>query len=374
MGLSRQIAWLFVLVALGVGGYWLVQDQGGSDSRSDTRQPNPWMGRDGREARMPVLTSPLAFAAETLRIEAVGTAKALKEAILHPESSGEVTAVNIQPNQPVKSGDILLQLDDRSERLAVDRAQVSLRNARQLLSRYDRTAGTGAVPASTVDEARNAVELASVELRQAELALEKRAVKAPFDGVVGLTDVEVGDRIGPDDIITSIDDRSALLINFMIPEGYIDRVATGDTVSISGWNTGALPISGQIVEIDSRVDPVSRSVNLRARVDEPASWLRPGMSFAVVIDLTGDPYPKVPEIALQWGGDGAFFWTVEDSRAVRHPATIIQRQPGYILVAADVQPGARLVVEGIQRLRSGVAVNDETEGTATLAPPPEKGS
>jgi membrane fusion protein (multidrug efflux system) len=203
-------------------------------------------------------------------------------------------------------------------------------------------------------------------LRQAEVALTDRMVIAPFAGNVGITDVEVGDRIGPEVPIVTLDDRSALLVSFAIPEIFLERVAIGQPVSVTAWGARDGAYSGQIVELGSRIDPVSRSFTARARVPNEGDRLRPGMSFAVLFDLLGDPYPLVPEVAVQWGGDGAYLWVIRDGKAERETARVVQRQEGTVLVDAAVAAGEPVVVEGIQRMRPGLEVQiDDSPGAGS---------
>ena len=123
--------------------------------------------------------------AERTRIKAVGTAMANRSVTLHPAAAGEVAAIHFSPDQKVSKGSVLLELDSRREKLAVDLARVRVRNARQALSRYERTVDSGAVAGSTVSDARDALEEAEIALRQTELALHDRRVLAPFDGFTG---------------------------------------------------------------------------------------------------------------------------------------------------------------------------------------------
>jgi RND family efflux transporter MFP subunit len=294
---------------------------------------------------------------ERIRIEAVGTAEAIRSATLYPATAGEVAAVNITPNKKVMKGELLLELDREREELAAELAKVRVNDAGQLLERYERTAGTGAVPESTIDEARTAMEEARIELRRAEIELADRVVLAPFDGYVAMTDADVGDRIGPEDAITTLDDRSTLLVSFEIPEIFLERVEIGQPISAATWGAREHRIEGQIVDLGSRIDPLSRSFIARALVRNEDDRLRPGMSFAVTMDLYGKHYPIVPEVAVQWGGDGAYLWVVREGRAEREPVRIVQRQEGTVMVDARVAAGEAVVVEGIQRMREGQEVS-----------------
>jgi RND family efflux transporter MFP subunit len=357
MGVLKQLAVLVVVAGLGYLAYaygWpLVRP-------ADSRQAGATS--DVPESATRVLVAEAEVRPERTLIEAVGTGEAVRSATLYPADSGEVVAVTIRPDARVMQGDLLLELDRRAEELAVEMAEVRVEEARRLLNRYERTAGSGAVPESTVDEARAALQSARIELRQAEVALEDRMVLAPFDGRIGMTDVDVGDRIGPDDPIATLDDRSALFVDFPIPEIFLERVAVGQAILVAPWASRDRPVQGEIVELGSRVDRESRSFTARARVPNEADRLRPGMSFAVSLELSGRRYPLVPEVAVQWGGDGAFLWVVRDGTARRVPVTVVQRQEGTVLVDADVAAGEPVVVEGIQRMREGLAVAPEPAG------------
>lgn len=302
------------------------------------------------------ILAPAEFALQRTRVEAVGTADAIRSATIHPAVSGEVVAVEISPNLHVKAGDVLLKLGAKNEILAVRLAEVRVKDARQLLARFEKTRGTGAVAASTVDQARTALEEARIQLSQARSALDDRTVTAPFDGVVGLTTVDVGDRIGPEDAIATLDDRRELLITFSVPELFLGRVTIGQSIEARPWVAEATPIAGEIVDVDSRIDPASRAFTARARAANPDDRLRPGMSFAVSLELTGRRYLLAPEAAVQWGADGAYLWVVREGKAKRVNVQIVERQEGTALVDAEVAAGESIVVEGIQRMRDGVDV------------------
>ena len=310
------------------------------------------------------IVEPLQFENVRTRVEAVGTSRALHSIELHPATSGEVTAVNFEPGQRVSAGDVLVELDDREERLAVQLARVRLADAQRLYDRYQRSADSGAVLPTTLDAARTAVESARIELDRAEVALDYRTIEAPFDGYVGITDVDAGDRINPDAAITTLDDRSDLLVTFEVPEALIGDLTVGDEVEVATWNGRSPTAFGEVVDIGSRIDPVTRTFVARARVGNQPDRLRPGMSFRVSMNLEGTPYPVVAETGVQWGADGAYIWSVVDGKAKRVAVSVIQRQQGQVLVDGDLEDGDLIVVEGIQRMREGIDVSFEPTGLA----------
>jgi RND family efflux transporter MFP subunit len=314
-----------------------------------------------------VVVEPLQLSTARTRVEAVGTSRAVQSIALHPATSGEVVAVNFEPGQPVEKGDVLIALDQRDEKLAVELAEVRLQDAKRLYERYERTGDTGAVLPTTLDAARTAVEAARIELDRAKIALDYRTIEAPFAGYVGITDVDPGDRVNPETMITTLDDRSALLVSFEVPEVLIGDLQVGDEVEVATWQDRGPQAYGVIVDIGSRIDPVTRTFVARAWVENETDKLRPGMSFRVAMDLEGTPYPVIAETGVQWGAEGAYVWSVVARRAHRVPVMIIQRQQGRILVEADLEEGDLIVVEGVQRVREGAEVSYEPASLADRA-------
>ncbi|MDZ7643129.1 MAG: efflux RND transporter periplasmic adaptor subunit [Woeseiaceae bacterium] len=212
-----------------------------------------------------VIAEPLKYDRTRTRLEAVGTSRALRSAGIHPVTSGEVIAVNFQPGQRVARGDVLVELDRREQQLAVELAEVRLQDAERLFNRYQRSGDSGAVLPTTIDAARTAVEAARIALQQAEVELDYRTVEAPFDGYVDLTEVDPGDRINPTTLITTLDDRDSLLINFAVPEALISDVRVGNEVTVRTWSGREPAAIGEIVDIGSRISTRRRARSRRAR-------------------------------------------------------------------------------------------------------------
>lgn len=325
----------------------------------------PQSGAPSAVARtVPVIVEPLRFEHARTRVEAVGTSRAVLSAELYPAASGEVVAVHLEPGQFVQAGDVLVELDRREQELAVRAARLRLEDAERLFDRYRRSADSGAVLPTTLDAARTAAETARVELERARIALEDRSIEAVFDGHVGATEVDPGDRIGPDTLITTLDDRSALLVSFDIPEAFIGELDTGDVVRLETWSTSLPSVTGEIVDIGSRVDPQNRTFVARARVDNADDRLRPGMSFRVDVDVQGERYAVISETGVQWGTGGAYVWSIVDGTASRVPVQVIQRREGRVLVDGDLDSDDIIVVEGTQRMRDGVLVSYDAERLA----------
>lgn len=306
----------------------------------------------------PVVTEVVEWQARKVRIEAVGTSRALKSVTVHPEVSGEVVEVTFAAGDRVKAGQTIVRLDDRDQRLAVQIASVELEDAKRLFNRYQRTRGSGTVTESALDDAQSAVERARLNLDRAKVALGYRSIEAPFDGYLGISNIDPGSRVETTTAITTIDDRSKLLVTFQVPELFLGQIEQGQGIAVATWSNGSADHTGQLVEIDSRVNPETRTFAARALVENDRDLLRPGMSFRVTLDLEAGRYPLIPEVALQWGNDGAFVWGLKGDKVTRIPATIVQRVPGAILVESDLPEGIQVVTEGTQRMREGLSVTN----------------
>lgn len=305
---------------------------------------------------VPVTVAPSTHANDTVNLDMIGSGSARHSVVIFPAVAGEVAEVAFRTGQSVRAGQVLLRLVDRQQRLAADLAAAQVDAASALADRYEATRGSGAVPESVLDEARAVLRGARIELAQAQVAVADRVVYAPFSGMVGLSDIERGDRVTTDSALTTLDDRRVLLIDFDLPEPYLARVAIGHALSAVNPAYPARSFAGKVSEIDSRIDPLSRNVRVRAVVSNTADLLRPGMSFTVRLTMPGKTFVSVPELALQWGREGSFVWAVREGKSVQVAVRPVRRAAGRVLLDGALTNGETVVVEGVLRLREGRSV------------------
>ncbi len=286
---------------------------------------------------------------EQLQIEAVGSARAQTSAQLYPESAGQVRSVNFSPGDYVRQGAPLVVLDRRREQLAVDLAQVQVQEASQLLARYRRIEDTGAISDSQIEAGETALASARVALEQAQAVLADRTVRAPFSGHIGLTDIDVGDRIGPDTVIAQLDRRGVLFVEFPAPESAFARLDPGSVVSVTPFSDPGRTIRGRVTAVGSAIASDQRSYTVRTQVDNSDDRLRPGMSFRVQFQGAGETRPAVPEQAIVWGGEGSYMWVVREGLAERVPLTIAARRDGMALIDAALRPTDLVIIEACRR-------------------------
>jgi RND family efflux transporter MFP subunit len=309
-----------------------------------------------RERGVPVIAAPVRMTDDDLVLEAVGTGRAQRSVTIRAETEGTVVDMPLEAGERYRAGDVLLRLDDTDQRLAVELAETRLAEAVRVRDRYRQLQDTGAAAQARLDEVQTEAEIARIELEAAREELRERAVLAPFDGVGGLSQIDVGDWVDSDVVIASYDDRSVLLVQFELPEALLARVRPGMTVTAS---TPAVPghrFEGSVSAIDSRIAEASRTALVRVAIPNPEDRLRPGASFTVRLDLPGDRYPAVPELALQFSEGVLHVWRIEGETVEPVEVRLVRRRAGEVIVEGPLDEGDLVVVEGTQRLVPGQEV------------------
>lgn len=347
----KQIALSLVIVAVAVGWVWHDARQTTGSADGAPGAPGGFGARGGSAALVVTATAEMTSLVDVLRV--IGNGEAVREVSIYPHDGGEVTDVNFQSGARVDAGDVLITLESDEERLQVELAEVMLAEAQRVVDRYAQLAPSGAVSTAQLETARSDLRLAETELRAAELDLARREVRAPFDGVVGLPEIDTGDRITTSTLITTLADRSSLTVEFEVPERFAAHLEEGMVLQAS---TPALPgrtLDGMIAQIDSRLDATTRTLRVWAEIPNSEDRLRPGMSFTVVLSIPQGDGVSVPEIAVQWDRSGSYVWRIADGTAARVPVTILSRQQGRIVLSGDLGDGALVAVEGLHNLRPG---------------------
>ena len=324
----------------------------------------------GGDADTAVLTAPVGRETINDELSAIGTGRALSSVTVVPYATGRLTNIAVASGARVTAGETIAEIDAEAEQIALDRARISLEDAQARLKRAKALRASNTASAVQVTEAELGVGNAELAVREAELNLERRRILAPISGVIGILPVEVGNYVTTQTPVATIDDRSRIVIDFWAPERYAGAIEVGASVSAVPIAGGGEALGGLVSAIDNRLDEQSRTLRVQATIDNPEDRLRAGMSFQIAMRFPGDAYAAVPPLAVQWGADGSFVWTIRDGKAVRVPARIIQRNTENVLVEAELTPVDVVVTEGIHVMREGapVQVAGATTGRAAAAP------
>lgn len=289
-------------------------------------------------------------------VSAIGSAQGIQALDLTFEVTGRLKALIVAPGDRVAAGDVIAELDAETAQLAADRARLVLEDRQKTFDRLGQLVQSGATTALQQQDAELALRTAELELQAAQRDLADHKLLSPVSGYVGLISPKIGDLISPTTAITRIEDRSSLLVDFRVPERVASLIKVGDTVQATAISTPGEVIAGKIVAVDNRVDEVSRTLRAQAVIGNAVDRLRAGMALQIDLTFTGESYPAVDPLAIQWSADGAFVWVVREEKAVRVPMRILQRNASDVLIDADFEPGDRVVIEGVQSLRPGADV------------------
>lgn len=347
MRLLSQVISLAIIGGIGVAGWWYLNQTEASVSEKTKRRGGATL----------VIAEPVRLSPDKFSVRAIGTGKALRSASLYPAASGAVTSVNFKAEQVVKAGQPLLRLENRDERLAVKLAQAAVNEAKRQAARLEKLAPSGNVARARLETARYELESAQLRLEQAQARLRDRTVYAPFTGTIGLTEIGLGDRVSSSTLIASLDDRSALIVEFDVAEDVAARIKSGDVVTLEAWTLPGRQFTATISATGSRIDAGTRTLTVQARIDNPDPALRPGTSFIVKMDVEGRRFPTVKEVAVLWSRDGAYVWRVgKGNKAEKVFLKIVRREKGLVLAEGSLAEGDKVIVEGVQRLRPDTKV------------------
>ena len=302
---------------------------------------------------------------EAMRLEddtqAVGTVRSRQGVMLRPEVSGRIAKLSFSDGQRVRRSQLLVQLDDSLQRAQLQQAEAQASIARTNLQRNQDLLAQNFISKSAVDQSGSNLEVAEAQVALAKAQLARMQIVAPFDGVVGLRMVNVGDYVKDGADLVNIEDLSSVWVDFRLPERFIARLKPGQGVQVT---LDALPgrkYTGRIEALDSQLDANGRSVLVRAKLANAGGELRAGMyaRSRVVFDVRENAL-VVPEEALVPLGDKQYIFKVvdEDGKklARRVEARIGQRVPGKVEVLEGMKLGDVVIIAGQSRLGAGASV------------------
>ena len=305
--------------------------------------------------------------------QAVGTLRSRQGVMLRPEVSGRISRLGFADGQRVKRGQLLVQLDATLQlaQLLQARAQASI--ARTNLQRNRELMAQNFVSQSAADQSAAALEVAEAQVALAQAQLSRMSIVAPFDGLAGIRAVNVGDYVKDGADLVNVEDVSAMVVDFRLPEGVISRLKTGQGVDVNLDGLPGRSFKGRVDAVDSQLDANGRSLLVRARVDNPQGLLRAGM-FArarIVFDVR-EAATVVPEEALVPQGGKQYLIKVVDGPggkvSQRLEARIGLRVPGKVEILEGLAAGDVVVVAGQARLlrADGLAIKvvDIADGAA----------
>lgn len=290
------------------------------------------------------------------RFTALGTARANESIEVISRISSVVTDIHFEEGQSVNAGDLLLELDNREIRAELATAQASLQQKRSQFRRSQQLSETRVVSEADLELLEADVLMAEAEVRAAQARLDDSMIRAPFSGTVGLRRVSLGDLVGPDTVITTLDDTGIIKLEFAVPEPFVAAVSSGLMIQAESNVYPDLLFRGQVSSIDPRVDPVTRSMTVIAKLPNDEQLIKPGMFLTVELERTRDNVVLIPEEALMPRQGRQYVFLIEDGHAVEKQVELGIRAPGLAEIRSGVAPGDVIITEGAQKVRNGAAV------------------
>ncbi|MDB5886949.1 MAG: efflux transporter, family, subunit [Polaromonas sp.] len=348
-------------IAAASGAAWWYQQPQAAKSAGGASSSAPAQGAagTGATARPPSV--------EVARVEvarlvddtrAVGSLRSRRGVVLRPEVSGRITQLNFTDGQRVRKGQLMVQFDDQLPQAQIQQSQAELSIAQANQKRNQELVAQNFISQRSLDESAAGLQVAQAKLALARATAARLKILAPFDGIVGIRQVNVGDYLKDGADIVNIEDIEAIYVDFRLPERYQSKLKRGQTALLE---IDALPGRGytaQIQAIDPLIDANGRSVGIRGCIDNRALTLRPGM-FARVNTVFGvrDNASVIPEEAIIPQGGRQFVIKLLDAppgearKTQRVEVKLGLRSPGKVEIVEGLSPGDTVVRTGQQRIQ-----------------------
>jgi membrane fusion protein, multidrug efflux system len=301
------------------------------------------------------------------RIEALGTLRANESIRLTSNVTKTVTKINFNDGQRVERGQVLVEMTSAEEIALLNEARFTMEEARKQLDRVRSLAQRGAASQAILDQQTREYEAAKARYAAVESRLEDLRLTAPFSGVVGLRNVSVGALVSPGDLITTLIDDDTMKLDFTVPAIHMRSVRRGLPIVARTRALGDMAFEGEVYSIDNQIDPVTRSLTVRALLANEERLLIPGLLMSVELHAQERQAIVISEAALLPRGNSNFVFVIEqqDNKAVAVQRLVEtgQRFRGKVEILKGIEEGERIVTHGLQRIRDGQAVQVIAEET-----------
>ena len=298
-------------------------------------------------------------------VEALGTTRAREAVEITPRISSVITAIRFREGESVKAGAVLVELDNAEERAALAEAEATVIDSRGQFRRANELLVSNTVSVSQVQQLEATKNADEARLRAAQARFEQSLVRAPFAGRIGLRHVSPGSLVSPGTVITTLDDLSSVRLDFTVPESFLGVLQAGLEIQARSVAFEGRDFGGTVATIDTRVDPVTRAVTIRADLPNDDDLLKPGMFLTVRLAGQARARVVVPEAALVPEGDRQMVYTVRDGRSWRTEVVVGRRLRGEVEILEGLRAGDEVVVEGTQKVANGGRVT-ATDPVAVL--------
>jgi membrane fusion protein (multidrug efflux system) len=299
-------------------------------------------------------------------IEAIGTALASESVDLTSKVTDTVSKVNFDDGDFVEAGDIIVELTNSEQTAMLAEAQATLNEASRQMVRVKDLNARNLAALTQLDEERARTETAQARYEGIVARLDDRLIRAPFSGVLGYRNVSPGTLLTQNRIVTTLDDINKIKLDFTIPEAYLGVTKPGQAVTAVSIAYPDRTFSGTVSTINSRVDPVTRAIGVRAIIDNKDHVLRSGMLLKVRLTRDTVTALVVPEEAIVPMQSKQYVYTISpQGTAQRLEVQTGRRRPGFVEVISGLEAGQEVITEGVIKVRPGGKVKRKGEDSAS---------
>jgi membrane fusion protein (multidrug efflux system) len=316
-------------------------------------------------------------------LSAIGTVAAVQGVTVSADLPGIVDRIAFDSGRTVRKGDVLVQLDTRQEEAQLAGAEAELQLTRLNYERMQGLVAQDAVSRAEFDAAAAAHTQAEARLREIRATVDRKTIRAPFTGVLGIRQVNLGQYLTGGDPVVPLQSLDPVYVNFGVPQQAAGEMRVGRKVQIAVGELAGSVFVGRVSALDSVVDEATRNVQVQATLTNPGGRLKPGMFVQAQVMLGhGDQVVPVPASAINYApyGDSVFIVTdMQDPqgqtyRGVRQQVVKLGPARGdQIAVLSGIEPGDEVVTSGVFKLRNGAAVqiNNTVQPGNSRSPNPE---
>ncbi|MFS1422677.1 efflux RND transporter periplasmic adaptor subunit [Shewanella sp. 10N.286.48.B5] len=293
-------------------------------------------------------------------VEAIGTNKAFESITITPKITEKIADIKFNDGDVVKKGDLLVQLRNREQLAKVKAAEFKVSDNLRELDRIRSLVTSKTVAELERDRLQTLIDTTRAELEQAKAALGDRAIHAPFSGRLGLKLVSVGSLVSPGTQISTLDDVSKIKLDFSVPERFIQQLKLGKTVEAKAIAYPDRIFKGVVTSIDTRVNPTTRAVVVRAIIANDDAALLPGMLMKVKLIKQNRETLLLPESAIIPIQSKHYVYTVNEENIVERKEVIIGiRNRGWVEILDGVGIGQSVIIRGLLKVRPGDEVTTQ---------------
>ena len=293
-------------------------------------------------------------------IEVLGVAKGRQSVTLTAATTQLVDRVRFTDGQRVSRGAVLVELRDTEQDAGTAQAEARLVQARRAYDRFKTLGDQGFASKATIDQYEASWRSAQADVSAARARQNDRLIRTPFAGVVGLSDVAPGALVNPGAPIVTLDDVSAIRVDFQTPERYLGQLRQGQSLLATADAYPGVTIAGRIAKLDTRVDERTRAITARAEFPNTDGRLKPGMLMRVGISRGQRTSLSAPESAVAVQGDAAYVYVLrqmgERTMVEQRPILTGSRQMGFVEIREGVKAGEKIVADGLNKIQPGQPV------------------